>query len=129
MSRMYDKARAAIRQHYIDLMDEKTKKLRQCALFDVNYGPMGAEYYCEAEGVEDWPGYVKAIDQLREWASENIQTTWFDVQAEFVQTDEPKGFEDEDGEWVEPAWEDYVKLDESDIRRAVFGDLVTSGGM
>jgi hypothetical protein len=89
MSRMYDKARAAVRQHYIDLMDDKTKKLRSCALFDVNYGPMGVEYYREA--------------------------------------DEPQGYKDEDGEWVEPMWEDYVKLEDRDIRRAVFGDLIGSG--
>jgi hypothetical protein len=127
MSRMYDKARAAVRQHYIDLMDDKTKKLRSCALFDVNYGPMGVEYYREASEFPEWPGYMAACDQLLEWARENIQDTWFDVQAELVQTDEPQGYKDEDGEWVEPMWEDYVKLEDRDIRRAVFGDLIGSG--
>ncbi len=118
-----DQAKAAVRKHFRDLMDEdeEVKAARTFASYDLWHGPMTADQ-AEAEGYPaDWD-FETATEILTDWWGSNGGEVWFDSQSGYVETREPQGYDD-DGEWIEPIWEDYVHVEGQDAKRAVFGEL------
>lgn len=92
---------------------------------------MHSLYYGPGGDDPDAPGYTTAIDTIRDWIdSEMPRTLYYEDWSGFVSENEPEGFEDEEtGEWVEPEWSDYRQYDTREIKRIVFGALVTDGGL
>jgi hypothetical protein len=118
---MREAVEKVVKKHFLDQMDERMIKLRNCANYDLHFGPHNAEYYRDSAELEDWPGYVTATDQLEEWAQDKMQTVWVDIQTMEVFTTEPEETEFSD--------EDIYKFDRRDLGKIVFGKLVTDGGM
>jgi hypothetical protein len=119
---MQSKVTEAIRSYYEDQMSEPLKKTLSRALFDLYEGPGIPD-----EEDDGWT-YEKALRELSRWWQSVGQTLYFDTQSEMVETELPKGFQDGD-EWVEPMLEDYIEVSERDGAKAIFGALVTDGGM
>jgi hypothetical protein len=113
----------AVAKYVNSLMPENVKRAKAAAMHSLYYGPGGDD--------PDAPGYVTAIDTLRDWIDSDMpRTLWYDVQSGYVEESEPEGFEDEEtGEWIEPEWSDYYKYESHDIKRIVFGALVSDGGL
>ena len=79
---------------------------------------------------EDAPGYTTAIDTIRDWIdSEMPSTLYYDDQSGYVSEDQPEGYEDDEGNWVEPDYGDYREYGQREIKRVVFGALVSDGGL
>jgi len=115
-----DKAEEAVRKHFIEEMDDRTKSLRFCALFDLHFGPMGAEYYKDSHEFSDWPGYVSAVSELEAWAEGRIADVWVDLETMFVASLPPDN---------EEMLEEYRHFTTKQVAIAVFRELVTDGGM
>jgi hypothetical protein len=108
----------AVKRYVDDLMPEDVKKARRAALASL-YG-YGAD--------PDGPSYMTALDTIRDWIDSDMpQTLYYDVQSGYVDETEPEGFEDEEGQWIEH--DDYYMYDRGQIKRVVFGALVTDGGL
>jgi hypothetical protein len=114
---------SAVRAHFVGKMDKRTKKLLEAAKWDLYYGPATAKDV----GLKGYT-YTRAINELNDWWSDNGGDVWYDRQADIVEESEPQAYE-EDGELVEPFWEDYVEVDSSTAKRWVFGRLISDGGM
>ena len=122
-SGMSQKANDAVGQHFLALMPEDIKALKGAAMFDLYHGPSGNEY---PEGHD----YSSAVRALEEWWQGVGGDVYYDSQSGQVVDSLPQGEEDpETGEWEEPWLEDYYELNRRDAARAVFGALVTDGGM
>lgn len=110
----------AVAKYVSDLMPEDVKKAKAAAMHNLYYGPGGDD--------EDAPGYTTALNTMREWIDDEMpQTLYYEDWSGEVLEDEPEGFEDEEGQWIEP--EDYRMYDRREIKRIVFGALVTDGGL
>lgn len=114
-----DEVENVVRKFFMDKMDKRTSDLRHCALFDLQFGPMPAEYYRDSADVSDWPGYTSAVETLETWASENLMAVWVDPQTMDVMEVEPE---------VDLLSEVY-HFDRRDVAKIVFRTLVTHGGM
>lgn len=103
--------------HFLDQMDQGTRDLRHCALYDLYFGPNSAEYYAESAGMKDWPGYTRAVEALEEWARLYLTAVWVDEEGHVLS--------------VKPLEADsrYVYADKQDVARIVFGALISDGGM
>ena len=97
-------------------LDRDTTKLIAQATADLYSGPHSERGY---------PGFESAMRSIADDFNDLPSRVWVDTQAGFVQETEPEGWEDEEGEWVEPFWEDYVEYDRSDIQRAALGELAS----
>jgi len=129
MATVRSKAEVAVKKYFIDeLMDDRLRGLRHCALFDLHFGPYDADYYSDSADFENWPGYVKAVEELEEWADIHLVPVWFDMQTETIHTKEPQG-DTVDGTWIEPLWEDWICFDKRAVYLVIFDKLVTHGGM
>lgn len=122
---MDDKAKEILAKHVNELMDERLRKLKNMATYDLWYGPVSAED-AAGEGVADWPGYVAAVRLLEEFWEKQGGEKWVDVDAEFVSDSEPPQF-DEDGN--ECFLEHTYHFSNREAAVAVFGRLVTDGGL
>lgn len=110
-----------MRKHVLELMPEDVKVAVGQALNDLYYGP---SYDEEAAS------YTENLRIIRDWIDSDMpRTLWYDEQSGYVEDQEPEGYEDEEGEYVEPFWEDYRKYETDDIKSLVFGALVTDGGL
>lgn len=125
MGTLRDEQAKAIKKYFIDQMDERTVKIRDCAIWDLLYGPHTVEYYRDTHDFDDWPGYVSALQHLEEWADANLMTVWVDEDGD-ISTKEPEG-ETIDGDWVEP--EGWSQYDTKSVKSIVFWKLVSDGGM
>lgn len=72
--------------------------------------------------VETYTGLV--AETLRAWIDDLPSELWFDSMAECLQDCEPEGF-DEDGEWIEPDYSDYYRLDRDDIILGLLGKTIS----
>jgi len=115
-----DQAVKAVREFFFEKMDPRTKSLRGAALWDLHFGPYDAEYYKDAQEVENWPGYTSAVEALETWSGDNISEVWVDIQTMEVLTDTPPD---------DMLGKDIYHFERGDVRRAVFKELVTDGGM
>lgn len=119
-----EEAHGVIGKHFGNQMPSDISRLSRLANWDLYHGPI-----TEPDDGEPWPGFVKATEQLTEWADENLSEAWYDIQFGEVLLSEPEGYYDEDdvndetGEahWVEPHWEDFIHFELDDVKRVVFG--------
>lgn len=131
-SRLADKANAAVEAYFEEYLSVETKKAKIDALNDLYFGPQAHFDEETDEGTEEVVyrkpyTFGKAVKILSDWWDKVGGDVWYDVQSEEVFDKEPKGYEDEDnGEWIEPAWEDYVHYDSSDAKRVFFGSELAS---
>ena len=117
---MSDRAEAAVRKHFMEQMPAAVKHQLSGALMDLYEGPL-SKSRARAEGIRGWKGFSHAVSVLSDWWDGVGEKVWYDQNADYIETSEPEGFEDEDGEWVEPMWEDYFVFDRRDAAREVFG--------
>lgn len=69
--------------------------------------------------------YVGKVAQtLRDYLSELPSESWYNQNFGDISRHEPEGWTDEDGEWCEPFWEDYYKLDHRDLVEILFGETI-----
>jgi hypothetical protein len=127
---MANKLNGLIAAHVQSLMPEDVKNMVRGASFALWYGPFDAEEMA-AQGIEDWPGYATALDQIEAWADDGLPSTLHvDTQAETVCEALPTVWiDDEDGTEYEPMLDDYRTFERHEIARIVFGELVLSGGL
>lgn len=92
-------------------LDPEIKTLLGSANHDLYYGP------CVDN--EDYPGFEEACQKIT--SELEISRLWLDTQSEEILDSEPKGFEDEDGTWIEP--EDYIEFSREEVMRICFGEL------
>ena len=116
---MYETAEKAVKKFFLEKMDDEHTKLRNCALYDLHFGPMGKQYYADSADFPNWPGYTEAIAKLEEWASTNLSPVWVDAQTMEVLTAEPE----------EDYGDSIYAFDRAGVAKAVFWKLVTDGGM
>lgn len=108
----------AVKKHFLAQMDTRIDKLRSAALWDLHYGPHNAEYYADAHELENWPGYVKAIEELEEWADAHLSQVFYNTETGEITSTEP----DEE-------IEDWTRYDRKALYLIVFRELVSYGGM
>lgn len=103
-------------------MPANVKKAKAAAMQNLYYGPGGDD--------PDAPGYTTALETIRDWIDSDMpQTLYYDDQSGSVDESEPEGYEDEDGEWIEPDYGDFREYGQGEIKRLVFGALVSDGGL
>lgn len=70
--------------------------------------------------------YIGIVAQtLRDYISNLPSEMWYDSQCGYLSENEPEGYEDDEtGEWIEPEWSDYYKLERSNIVAALFGKTI-----
>ncbi len=102
---------------------ENLARLARLAAHDLYYGPI-----YEPDDGKPWPGFQGALAAIESWMDKNLPATvWVDTEAEFATSVEPEAFETEDGEWIEPPWEDYYKLEGAELFRAAIQDNELAG--
>lgn len=113
-----------VQKHFLALMDDRHKALRRCALHDLFFGPLDSDSY-ESDDLKEWPGYVKAVEELEDWADTNVSEVWLDDAGNILDK-EPEG-ETIDGTWVEP--DGITHFAKKAVYLIVFRELVSDGGM
>jgi len=108
----------AVKKHFLAQMDERIDKLRSAALWDLNFGPYDAEYYENAHALKDWPGYMKAVEELEDWADDHLSEVFYNIETGEFSSVEP----DEE-------IEDWVRYERKSLYLIVFRELVSDGGM
>jgi hypothetical protein len=116
-----DKAKSAVEKYFRELMPERLRRLKNMATHDLWYGP-GAN-----GDDEEWPGYVEAVTELERWWGEHGGEVWVDMDCEMVFDTEPKPVDEETGEEI--FLESVYLFERRDAARAVFGRLISDGGM
>lgn len=124
MTKLQDRVYKIIDRHFTDMMSPDIRRLLNMSNLDLYYGPI-----TEPDDGAPWPGFIKATEQLSNWADENLCEVWYDIQSGEILFSEPTGYYDEDDVdnetggplWIEPCWEDYTHLELPDVKRAVFG--------
>lgn len=114
-----DEVEKAVRKFFFAKMEKRVMGLRSAALWDLNFGPYGADYYKDAQEVENWPGYTSAVEELEAWASENLAKVWVDPQTMEVLETEPE----------EDILSETYGFERRDVARIVFKELIAHGGM
>ena len=118
-----ERANKLIKEYVQADMPERVKKLGRRAYWDLVMGPIGCED-CGADRLGDctceekYPGFESALMELKEYFGD-LGTLYLETDTEYVTPNRPEGYEDEDGEWVEP--EQYFEFDRRGVVRAVFG--------
>lgn len=126
-------------------MDEPTRKLVSQANYDLWYGPVGNGAVGDpAEGDHDWdeyPGFTSACEKITDALETLPRTLFIDTACHLWQETEPQSeecdacdglgntIEDEsepcevcNGQhWIEPFWEDWLKLDRKDLKQLIVG--------
>jgi hypothetical protein len=146
-SEMDKRIHNVVYKHFEDLMDERIKKFKAFAHADLWFGPINGCDRCGADSNDEctcehvYQGFENALDELKEWSSENIHKVWVDIQCEEIITSEPEASECEeckgigtvnkvddnpceycDGNGsIEPYWEDFYCYDTPDVKAIVFG--------
>jgi len=94
---------------------KRIRELRCAALFDLYYGPMPRSYW-QSEGINRYPGQLKAAKLVGEWLAKQDWPKLWDANAEcFVSEEDAEhiGFED----IYEVTYEDAVRVALHDLAR------------
>lgn len=130
-------------------MDDHVTRAMDLALTDLYSGPDAADYDDpdddEVEEDERIDDYADALDVLREFWAEYGVELWYDDDAGFLTTEEPEEFEDcgecdpedpdddceacEGNGDVECDNSCWIHMSATEVKREVFGALVTDGGL
>jgi hypothetical protein len=102
---------ALVFDHFQAKVDPQLRKLIAQAKYDLFYGPHTEEGY---------PGWDSAIRQIGNRVQ--LGDVWVDTQADLVLESEPEAYE-QDGQWIEPEWGDYIHFDSVAVKKAVLGEL------
>ena len=104
------KIRKLVSEHFEKDIPERIRRLSNIASYDLYFGPFPPDK--EFEGDFDWPGFEKAIDEIKPWIESNIPSDlWVDIDCDYIMEKEPDGYlDDETGEYIEPFLE-YYHLD------------------
>ncbi len=117
-----EEAGKEIRKHMRRQMDPRVREALRYVMVDLYAGPLSRDER-EAEGFPRGLTYKNALGMVSDWWGDHGQELWYDSQSGYVSDVEPEeGYEDEDGEWVEPEWDDWYAFDRSAVGAAVFGD-------
>jgi len=112
-------ARRAVQAHFMAKMDKETQDALSSAMWSLHFGPGGGS------GMS----YEEALRLVHAWAEENLTDAYYDVQSGEVLESPPQDWEDEDGNVVEPRWDDFMCFGVSDVKRLMFADLIAHGGL
>jgi hypothetical protein len=126
----------AVRAFVQDYLDQRTTDLLRLASWDLWSGPFYAHSPPEpGVGWETWPGFVDAVSEINAGLVKVPRTIHIDCDAMLVLDAEPDGwFEhdpdhpaaDSDGDvWYEPDLSAYLRLEWSDTKQLLFGELAT----
>ncbi len=108
-------------QQYHTIPPEVAAMVR-LATYDLFNGPIsecdecGNNCTCEYP----YPGFVKAIRVISDWADENVSTLWVDTDYSGVTDREPQA-EEIDGQWEEPCWETIYQIPPREVLARLFG--------
>lgn len=100
------------------------EKLARMARADLYGGPT----YLDKDGDEvtmfdpayDHPfDFSDAVNTVSDWCGDNVTHMYYDADCGQLMESEPRGDEDEDGNWIEPA--PYYEVAPADIKRMLFG--------
>jgi hypothetical protein len=111
-----NKCDSLVRAYYVERMPQRIKDVIGAANSSLHFG--GGDALCELE-----LGFESAMEELFTWWDEQPHEVWLDTQCEEVCDKAPEGYTDDDGEYVEPMWEDFIQYELREIKRAVFGEL------
>lgn len=117
-------AEEAIRDYWNKRMSKRAKDIVGALTYDLYYG-VGPEEEIYPLGKDGKPlGWRSALEELRDIIDEldGFQDLWYDAQGGKVLENEPRGYKDEDGEWVEPMWDDIHYFEAGDVKKIVLGD-------
>jgi hypothetical protein len=112
----------AIRDYYLEAMSKPLQESLGKALSELYSGPGSA-----GDDEDGWT-YSKALRDLGRWWDSVGTTLYYDTQSGLVEESLPTAYQDGD-EMVEPMLEDYMEFSERDGAKAIFGALITDGGM
>lgn len=126
-------------------LHKRIQRLISLASWNLYYGP-NMEGQDDEEDTDDgekvvWPGFSVACHEISAAIEELPREVWVDIQSEYVGTEEPQAdsYEDDNPDFDpdspededdnpktitvvnEPCWEDYRKVEWSQIKAALFG--------
>lgn len=137
--------KAAIRKAVVEFLKipERINKISGVIAYDLMHGPSfvvapdgdwskwtvdhHATFYVDlAEYGKPVSTYTSPLaDELRDYIREMPSTLYYDIQCGAATDSEPEGYEDEEtGEWYEPDWGDWMKLETRDIVSYAFGQTI-----
>lgn len=109
-----------------------TIRLISQARYDLFYGPIypdadeNSAFYGVIEDQEKYPGFSKAVEQISTALDNCIGDIYVDVFSGGWSSSAPEPWEDEDGEIIEPTYEDFVHVSVNDIRKHLLGSDLAS---
>mgnify|MGYP000994352056 CR=1 FL=1 len=69
---------------------ERARELRRALLFDLSFGPMGREYWEDAEDIRPWRGFSAGMRELSELLETCLpRTVWYDDDSDTFETSNP----------------------------------------
>ena len=110
-------------QKYEAALPAKVVQMIGMANGDLYGGPYAnGERFTDEDGGNEvvYPGFTEACQIVRE-GLDDLGEVYIDVQCGGWQDREPEGEEDEEGNWLEPDWEDWIYLERRDAVQAVVG--------
>lgn len=114
----------AIKAHVWDILTQNedldsegrtVSQLATWAHYDLLHGPI-----IKSNDGKPWCGFSKAVERISQ-ALEELGDLW--VEDGNILEKEPQPFKDEDGEWIEPVWEEITKVSRKEALRMAFGEL------
>lgn len=106
-----------VKAYFSERMTEREDACVLLATLDLYIGPTSLD--------EDSPHkdltFSTAVDELCAWWRNQLHEVWLDTDCDHVSESAPEGWEDETGEWQEPAWECWMHFDTRALKRALFG--------
>jgi hypothetical protein len=110
-----------IKEYVRGKLTHETNKEASLARIDVMFGP----YVGDNDPTSDWynyPGFFTVCDHiLREL--EELGDLWYESGSGEVSELEPEGYEDEDGNWIEPEWYRWTRYKTREWKCFAFGEL------
>lgn len=99
-------------------VNEQTMHLIHLANSDLYYGPL----YFDSQGEQClWCDksakqfdFSAACQTIRDALDDLPSTVYYNHMNEEIEDKAPEAYEDEDGKWIEPWWEDYYEVDVKD---------------
>ncbi len=101
-------------QQYVESLNlpNNIKTLISQAKYDLYYGPIVDD--------PEYPGFSTATSLISQ-ALEDVNDLWIDTFAGSYSTSEPEPIEDDEGETIEPTYEDYLHLSRERVQQHIVG--------